>query len=250
MLAVFGSCEIRRYVTHGLHERASRLRHLFDFHVVEQATLFLALGSALLTAIELHTSGCARVTLHLDLALGNLIEYVLEELARQVLVLVDATIHVDVVLFGHFLFHLSAMQIGRQHDDAKRQHVHGVGTLEIVVTKLFLSVAVAFFSGRESFLHVARVHVGELFVQLVIACGEFLHESIDLLRLAWQTKALEKETQCAHNLETEKVHLIHVRVHDLFVEFLVLTEKVPYGGLVQASVFQKELSNLVGRSTE
>ena len=143
VLAVLGRCEVSGHVVDALHERASRLRHLLDLHVVEQAALLLVLGTL---GRELAAAGqsAGRVAaLELQLALGHLVEDGLEEGARQVLAVVDAAVHVDVVVLGHLLLDRRAVQIGRQHDDAEREHVDRIGTLEEVVAQQALAAIAA-----------------------------------------------------------------------------------------------------------
>ena len=65
--------------------------------------------------------------LHLDLVAGDLVVDLAQVLDGQVLGVVDATVHADVLLFGHLGLDLRRVQVRRQHDDRVGQHVGRLG---------------------------------------------------------------------------------------------------------------------------
>ena len=67
--------------------------------------------------------------------------------------------------------------------------------------------------------HIRRVSAGKYLkmgVILAVAAGKFLHDSVDLLCLPWQTKLREQEAKGCDKLHATEVHLVHVGVHYCF----------------------------------
>lgn len=64
-------------------------------------------------------------------------------------------------------------------------------------------------------------------IALQVACCKLLHEPINLLRLPGQPEAFEESAQRRHKVLATEVQLVHVAVHHLFIEFSVLTKKLP-----------------------
>lgn len=62
---------------------------------------------------------------------------------------------------------------------------------------------------------------------------EFLHEPVDLLRLAGEPEALQEHPQSRNEVFALEVHLIHVGVHHLFVEAVVISEKFSHLSLTE-----------------
>lgn len=60
-----------------------------------------------------------------------------------------------------------------------------------------------------------------------ISCCKFLHEPVNLLGLSREPKAFQEHPQCRHKVFALKVHLIHVGVHHLFIETVVIPEEFP-----------------------
>lgn len=54
---------------------------------------------------------------------------------------------------------------------------------------------------------------------------KLLHEPVDLLGLSGQPKALQERPQCGDKVFALEVHLVHVCVHHLFIETIVISEE-------------------------
>ena len=55
-------------------------------------------------------------------------------------------------------------------------------------------------------------------IAVAVSGREFLHESIDFLRLAGQSELLEEKPQRGDEVFPRKVEIVHVRIHHLLVE--------------------------------
>lgn len=120
MLEVLGRGEWRLHVRHRLHQVLGRTRHRLHFHVPQQLSL-LFVGNDLLARF-VHCG-----ILHFDLLAGNLVVNLRQIFFGQVFAVADAAIQIDVLFFSHFILDLRRMQIGRQHDHGKGEHVHRIG---------------------------------------------------------------------------------------------------------------------------
>jgi len=54
---------------------------------------------------------------------------------------------------------------------------------------------------------------------------KFLHEPVDLLGLSGEPKALQESPQRRNKVFALEVHLIHVGVHHLFIEMIIISEE-------------------------
>lgn len=58
-----------------------------------------------------------------------------------------------------------------------------------------------------------------------ISCCKFLHQPVNLLGLPRESKALQEHPQRRHKVFALKVHLIHVGIHHLFIETVIIPEE-------------------------
>ena len=59
-------------------------------------------------------------------------------------------------------------------------------------------------------------------IALQISCCELLHEPVDLLGLSGEPEALQERPQSRNKVFTQEVHLIHIGVHHLFIETVII----------------------------
>lgn len=57
---------------------------------------------------------------------------------------------------------------------------------------------------------------------------KFLHQPVNLLGLPRESKALQEHPQRRHKVFALKVHLIHVGIHHLFIETVIISEEFSY----------------------
>lgn len=94
--------------------------------------------------------------------------------------------------------------------------------------------------------HAVNLCLDSPLVAFQVSGCKFLHEPVDLLRLAWEPKALQEDPQCRNEIFALEVHLIHVGVHHLFVEAVVIPEKLSHLSLKE----QRSGCLMLGGSTE
>ena len=142
------------------------------------------------------------LVLELDLVGGNVVKHVLEELAGEGLAVVDPAVVGDKLVEGHLFLDLVRVEVGVEHDGGKRQDIHRVGV------------------GKHA---LVGGHV---------PLGKLEHHPVDLLGLARETKAGEKQAERVHKGDVGKVQLVDPGVHDGHVKVIRVAQVRP--DLVQA----------------
>ena len=75
-----------------------------------------------------------------------------------------------------------------------------------------------------------------------ISCCKFLHEPVNFLGLSGEPKALQEHPQRRNKVFALEVHLIHVGVHHLFIETVIIPEEFSHLSLrEQKTYFNTEI---------
>lgn len=70
-----------------------------------------------------------------------------------------------------------------------------------------------------------------------ISCGKFLHEPVNLLGLSGEPKALQEHPQRRNKVFALEVHLIHVGVHHLFIETVIIPKEFSHLSLREQKTY-------------
>ena len=138
-----------------------------------------------------------------------------EQLPRQVLSVVDASVHGDELLHAGLLLDAGVVEAGVEHDDGEAEHVAGVGVGE------------------------------DVGVELAVALGECLHHPVNLLRLARQTETPQELSESLHQDQVSEVMELNKCFQHGFIEVILLSQIVSNCSLVQSFFFVQELRNLL-----
>lgn len=116
---------------------------------------------------------------------------------------------------------LRTVEVRRQHDDGVGEHVRRVGAGEQglsggarVESETLVGFGSQTAAGRNSPL-----------VAFQVSGGKFLHEPVYLLGFSGEPEALQEHPQRRDKVFALEVHLIHVGVHHLFIEAVVIPQE-------------------------
>lgn len=119
------------------------------------------------------------------------------------------------------------MEVRRQHDDGVGKDVRRVGA-----GKQGLSGGARVegetrdaWQGRQRFGSQRAAGINSPLVAFQISGGKFLHEPVYLLGFSGEPEALQENPQCRDKVFALEVHLIHVGVHHLFIEAVVIPQE-------------------------
>mmetsp|Transcript_13377 Transcript_13377/g.40393 ORF Transcript_13377/g.40393 Transcript_13377/m.40393 type:complete len:321 (+) Transcript_13377:838-1800(+) len=220
----------------------SRIAIVVHVHIVEKATAFVRCGGlrmffavtwiprvreqllptgliprahSIHMLIQLFPSQCPFV-LHFDLLSNDLVVASFQEVARDILAAVDASIVLHKAVLGHLLLDRRVVCIGVEHDQREGQDECPVLTLK----------------------HT-RVRRGQ-----IVALGERFHHAVDALGLSRQTELAQEQAQRRDKADTLEREAIHKRGQELSGVRIGACQELPDQPLVKHVVVIEEGSQL------